>query len=143
MPSDQTPNLVDHEQRLTAVERRQDAYDSRMDSIIRDIAAVRAECSQQAITTTHAIDRISTQIADLIRQFAELTGAQRQDTEIRERTLILAQTKLANWKRWIAVFGLIVTVLGMIGSVLFSWQEVASYIWVNILHWKEPWSNLQ
>lgn len=143
MPTEQTPNLVDHEQRLSAVERRQDAYDNRMDSIIRDIAAVRAECSQQAITTTHAIDRISTQIADLIRQFAELTGAQRQDTEIRERTLILAQTKLANWKRWIAVFGLIVTVLGMIGSVLFSWQEVASYIWVNILHWKEPWSNLQ
>lgn len=143
MNTEQNPSLVDHEQRITAVERRQDAYDTRMDSIIRDIAAVRAECSQQAISTTHAIDRISTQIADLIRQFAELTGAQIQDTKIREKTLILAQTRLANWKRWIALVGLLVTVFGAVGSVLFSWQEVASYIWVNILHWKEPWSNLQ
>lgn len=135
--------IENHEARIVSIEQQLGSSNARIDELIRDISAVRAEGQQRAIATTHSIDKLSSKLSEMIVQLAAQTGAQTRETELRERQLIQAQTRLANWKRWIAVIGLVLTALGILMSTLLSWQEVASYIWVNILHWREPWSNLQ
>lgn len=120
--------LDNHEERLTAVERRQDAQGSKLDEISRDIAAVRAEGNARAITATHSMDQVRGDIRELTRQIAEQTGAQKRQNE-----LDAARTR--RWQRVSIVLGLLFT----LGAMMLSWQEVATYLWVDVLHLKEPW----
>lgn len=120
--------LDNHEERLAAVERRQDIQGSKLDGIIRDIAAVRAEGNARAVATTAGIERLGNQFVDLTRQIAEHTGAQKRQNELDE-----ARTR--RWQRGSIILGLALAV----GGMLLSWQEVASYLWVDVLHLKEPW----
>lgn len=124
--------LNDHEERLAAVERRQDVTDGKLDSISRDIAAVRAEGNARQQATNAGMDRIGIQLSDLTRQLAAHTGAQ----EERNR---LAEDSLRRWKKLAVIVGLFCTLGAAVGSTLLSDQEVASTIWVKWLHWREPW----
>lgn len=128
MTTEYQSQLDNHEDRLTAVERRQDAQGSKLDEISRDIAAVRAEGNARAITATHSMDQVRGDIRELTRQIAEQTGAQKRQNE-----LDAARTRL--WQRVSIVLGLMFA----LGAMLLSWQEVATYLWVDILHLKEPW----
>lgn len=132
MMDDCKERLDDHDKRLTAVERRQDAQGSKLDEIGRDIAAVRAEGNARAITATHNMDQVRGDIRELTRQIAEHTGAQKRQNE-------LDAAKTRRWQRTSIVLGVFLTVIFGVGSMLLSWQEVASYLWVNIMHLKEPW----
>ena len=120
--------LDNHEERLTAVEKRQDAQGSKLDEISRDIAAVRAEGNARAVTATHSMDQVRGDIRELTRQIAEHTGAQKRQNE-------LDAAKTRRWQRISIVLG----VLFALGAMIVSWQEVASYLWVDVLHLKEPW----
>lgn len=119
----------DHEERLTAVEKRQDAQGSKLDEISRDIAAVRAEGNARAITATHSMDQVRQDIQTLTRQIAEHTGAQKRQNE-------LDAAKTRRWQRASIILGVVFA----LGAMILSWQEVASYLWVDVLHLKEPWS---
>lgn len=132
MTTEYQTQLDNHEERLTAVEKRQDAQGSKLDEISRDIAAVRAEGNARAITATHSMDQVRGDIRELTRQIAEHTGAQKRQNE-------LDAAKTRRWQRISIVLGIFLTVLFGVGSMLLSWQEVASYLWVDILHLKEPW----
>lgn len=124
--------LDDHEERLAAVERRQDITDGKLDSISKDIAAVRAEGNARQQATNAGMDRIGLQLSDLTRQIAAHTGAQ----EERNR---LAEDSLRRWKKLAVIIGIFCTLGAAVGSTLLSDQEVASTIWVKWLHWREPW----
>ncbi|GCD48775.1 hypothetical protein BJI49_07580 [Acetobacter pasteurianus] len=124
--------LDDHEERLAAVERRQDVTDGKLDSISRDIAAVRAEGNARQQATNAGMDRIGIQLSDFTRQLAAHTGAQ----EERNR---LAEDSLRRWKKLAVIVGIFCTLGAAIGSTLLSDQEVASTIWVKWLHLREPW----
>lgn len=128
MTTEYQTQLDNHEERLAAVEKRQDAQGSKLDEISRDIAAVRAEGNARAITATHSMDQVRGDIRELTRQIAEHTGAQKRQNE-----LDAAKTRL--WQRISIIFGLVFA----LGAMLLSWQEVASYLWVDVLHLKEPW----
>ena len=128
MTCDHQSQLDDHETRLTAVERRQDAQGSKLDEISRDIAAVRAEGNARAITATHSMDQVRQDIQTLTRQIAEQTGAQKRQNE-----LDAARTR--RWQRASIILGVVFA----LGAMILSWQEVASYLWVDVLHLKEPW----
>ena len=128
MTNEYQTQLDNHEERLTAVEKRQDAQGSKLDEISRDIAAVRAEGNARAVTATHSIDQVRADIQTLTRQIAEQTGAQKRQNE-------LDAAKTRRWQRISIVLG----VLFALGAMLLSWQEVASYLWVDVLHLKEPW----
>ncbi len=124
--------LDDHEERLAAVEKRQDVTDGNLDNISRDIAAVRAEGNARQQATNAGMDRIGIQLSDLTRQLAAHTGAQ----EERNR---LAEDSLRRWKKLAVIVGIFCTLGAAVGSTLLSDQEVASTIWVKWLHWREPW----
>lgn len=124
--------LDDHEERLAAVEKRQDVTDGKLDNISRDIAAVRAEGNARQQATNAGMDRIGIQLSDLTRQLAAHTGAQ----EERNR---LAEDSLRRWKKLAVIVGIFCTLGAAVGSTLLSDQEVASTIWVKWLHWREPW----
>ncbi|KDE20832.1 hypothetical protein AZ09_05200 [Acetobacter aceti 1023] len=124
--------LDDHEERLAAVERWQDITDGKLDSISKDIAAVRAEGNARQQATNAGMDRIGLQLSDLTRQIAAHTGAQ----EERNR---LAEDSLRRWKKLAVIIGIFCTLGAAVGSTLLSDQEVASTIWVKWLHWREPW----
>lgn len=128
MTCDYQTQLDDHEGRLATIEKRQDAQGSKLDEISRDIAAVRAEGNARAVTSTHSIDQVRADIQTLTRQIAEQTGAQKRQNE-------LDAAKTRRWQRISIVLG----VLFALGAMLLSWQEVASYLWVDVLHLKEPW----
>lgn len=128
MTCDYQAQLDDHEGRLATIEKRQDAQGSKLDEISRDIAAVRAEGNARAVTSTHSIDQVRADIQTLTRQIAEQTGAQKRQNE-------LDAAKTRRWQRISIVLG----VLFALGAMLLSWQEVASYLWVDVLHLKEPW----
>ena len=128
MTTEYQTQLDNHEERLTAVEKRQDAQGSKLDEISRDIAAVRAEGNARAVTATHSMDQVRGDIRELTRQIAEQTGAQKRQNE-----LDAARTR--RWQRVSIVLGL----LFALGAMMLSWQEVATYLWVDILHLKEPW----
>lgn len=120
--------LDNHEERLTAVERRQDRQGGKLDEISRDIVAIRAEGNARAVAATHGMDQVRSDIQTLVRQLAESTGAQKRQNE-------LDAAKTRRWQRISIVLG----VLFALGAMLLSWQEVASYLWVDVLHLKEPW----
>lgn len=120
--------LDDHELRLAAVERRQDAQGDKLDAISRDLSAIRAEGNARAISAAHSIDQVRGDIQNLIVQLAEHTGAQKRQTE-------LEALKTQRWQRVSIVLGVVFA----FGAMLISWQEIASYIWVDLLHLKEPW----
>lgn len=128
MTCDYQTQLDDHEGRLATIEKRQDAQGSKLDEISRDIAAVRAEGNARAVTSTHSIDQVRADIQTLTRQIAEQTGAQKRQNE-------LDAAKTRRWQRISIVLG----VLFALGAMLLSWQEVASYLWIDVLHLKEPW----
>ena len=128
MTTEYQTQLDNHEERLTAVEKRQDAQGSKLDEISRDIAAVRAEGNARAITATHSMDQVRGDIRELTRQIAEHPGAQKRQNE-------LDAAKTRRWQRISIVLG----VMFALGAMILSWQEVASYLWVDVLHLKEPW----
>ena len=74
--------IDDHELRLAAVERRQDAQGDKLDAISRDLSAIRAEGNARAISAAHSIDQVRGDIQNLIVQLAEHTGAQKRQTEL-------------------------------------------------------------
>ena len=120
--------LDDHEERLATIEKRQDDQGSKLDEISREIVAVRAEGNARAIMSTHSMDQVRADIQTLTRQIAEQTGAQKRQNE-------LDAAKTRRWQRISIVLG----VLFALGAMILSWQEVASYLWVDVLHLKEPW----
>ena len=136
MTSEYQTQLDDHEERLAAVERRQDAQGSKLDEISRDIAAVRAEGNARAVTATHGMDQLRHDLQSLSMLIAENTGAQKQQVQIQEQQLITAQTRLAQMKYWGCVFGILFTAAGAIGGALLSSQTWDDYLFghVGFLH---------
>lgn len=124
--------LDDHEERLAAMERRQDGTDRKLDNISHEVAAVRAEGNARQQATTAGMDRLGAQVTDLNKNISALTGAQTERNRI-------ADDNLRWWKKMVAVVTLICTIGGTICATLLSDQEVASTIWVKWLHWREPW----
>ena len=120
--------LDDHEERLATIEKRQDDQGSKLDEISREIVAVRAEGNARAIMSTHSMDQVRADIQTLTRQIAEQTGAQKRQNE-------LESAKTRRYQRISIVLGVVFA----LGAMLLSWQEVASYLWVDVLHLKEPW----
>ena len=120
--------LDDHEERLATIEKRQDDQGSKLDEISREIVAVRAEGNARAIMSTHSMDQVRADIQTLTRQIAEQTGAQKRQSE-------LESAKTRRYQRISIVLGVVFA----LGAMLLSWQEVASYLWVDVLHLKEPW----
>ena len=134
--TDFTSQIADHEERLTAVERRQDSQGRKLDDISRDIAAVRAEGNARAITATHGMDQLRLDLQSLARQIAENTGAQKRQVQIQEQQLITAQTRLAQMKYWGCIFGILFAAAGALGGTLLSSQTWDDYLFggVNFLH---------
>lgn len=134
--TDFTSQIADHEERLTAVERRQDSQGNKLDEISRDIAAVRAEGNARAITATHGMDQLRQDLQSLARQIAENTGAQKRQVQIQEQQLITAQTRLAQMKYWGCIFGILFAAAGALGGTLLSSQTWDDYLFggVNFLH---------
>lgn len=126
--SDLRQQVDDHEDRLASVERRLDRQGTKLDDIGRDIAAIRAEGNVRAVAATHGMDQVRQDIQTLTRQLAESTGAQKRQNE-----LDAARTR--RWQRASIVIGVVFA----LGAMILSWQEVASYLWVDVLHLKEPW----
>ena len=120
--------LDNHEERLATIEKRQDDQGSKLDEISREIVAVRAEGNARAIMSTHSMDQVRADIQTLTRQIAEQTGAQKRQNE-------LETAKTRRYQRISIVLGVVFA----LGAMLLSWQEVASYLWVDVLHLKEPW----
>ncbi len=136
MTAEYQTQLDDHEERLTAVERRQDSQGRKLDDISRDIAAVRAEGNARAITATHGMDQLRQDLQSLARQIAENTGAQKRQVQLQEQQLITAQTRLAQMKYWGCVFGIIFAAAGALGGTLLSSQTWDDYLFghVGFLH---------
>lgn len=136
MTCDHQTQIDNHEERLTAVEKRQDAQGSKLDEISRDIAAVRAEGNARAVTATHGMDQLRHDLQSLAMQIAENTGAQKRQVEIQEQQLITAQTRLAQMKYWGCVFGIIFAAAGALGGALLSSQTWDDYLFghVGFLH---------
>ena len=134
--TDFTSQIADHEERLTAVERRQDSQGRKLDDISRDIAAVRAEGNARAITATHGMDQLRLDLQSLARQIAENTGAQKRQVQIQEQQLITAQSRLAQMKYWGCIFGILFAAAGALGGTLLSSQTWDDYLFggVNFLH---------
>lgn len=128
MTCEHIDRLDNHEERLVSVERRLDRQGTKLDDIGRDIAAIRAEGNARAVAATHGMDQVRQDIQTLTRQLAESTGAQKRQNE-----LDAARTR--RWQRASIVLGVVFA----LGAMILSWQEVASYLWVNVLHLKEPW----
>ncbi|KFL87877.1 hypothetical protein AmDm5_1879 [Acetobacter malorum] len=117
--------LDDHEERIAAVERRQDVTDGKLDGISRDIAAVRAEGNARAVATTSGIERLGNQFVDLTRQLATHTGAQ----EERNR---LAQEGLQRWRTRSVVVGIVCTIAAAAGGTILSSQTWDDYLFGNV-----------
>ena len=128
--------IDDHEKRLSDVERRQDAQGSKLDAIIRDVIAVRAEGNARAAVSMQGIDRLGTQITSLAQQVSENTGAQKRQVQLQEQQLITAQTRLAQMKYWGCVFGILFAAAGALGGTLLSSQTWDDYLFggVSFLH---------
>ncbi len=126
--------LDDHEERLAAVERRQDVTDGKLDSISRDIAAVRAEGNARQQATNAGMDRIGIQLSDLTRQLAAHTGAQ----EERNR---LAESNLRRLRKLSVIVGIFCTLGAAVGGTILSSQTWDDYLFgkVGFLHRKHPY----
>lgn len=124
--------LDDHEERLAAVERRQDRTEDKLDNITRELVVIRTEGKTREVATNSGFDRIGAQVSALERGVAALTGAQAE----RNR---LAEEGLRRLRKWAIIIGIFSSLGAAIGGTLLSDQEVASTIWVKWLHWREPW----
>ena len=137
--------LKSAEARLDNIERRQNKADGKLDTICRDISAIRAESNVRATLTTACMDRLSYQIADLAKEMASQTGAQQERNRINEERLrlenirrIKAETRLANWKRHLAGISLVIMLFGSVSSAFLSWQDISGYLWAEIFHQQKP-----
>lgn len=124
--------LDDHEERLAAVERRQDRTEDKLDNITRELVVIRTEGKTREVSTNSGFDRIGAQVSALEKGVAALTGAQAE----RNR---LAEESLRRLRKWAIIIGIFSSLGAAVGGTLLSDQEVASTIWVKWLHWREPW----
>lgn len=120
------------EQRLTAVEKRQDGTEDKLDNITRELVVIRTEGKTREAATNIGFDRIGAQVSALEKGVAALTGAQAE----RNR---LAEEGLRRLRKWAIIIGIFSSLGAAVGGTLLSDQEVASTIWVKWLHWREPW----
>lgn len=126
-----TVKLAEHERRLATVERRQQAQSEKLDKIDEKITTLSVENSMRSSANERSMEALRGDVRTLGLQIAEQTGAQKRQSEI----------EVAKTRRWQRIAVVISIVTGL-GAMALSWQEVASYIWVDMLHLNEPWDNV-
>jgi len=130
--------LDDHEERILAVEKRQDAAESKLDTIGRDIIAIRAEGNARAGAASAGMDRLSTQVLALSQTVSEHIGATLERSRIDQERLTLEQIKLARIKRYATIIGIFLTLCGVVAGSILSSQTWDDYFFggVSFLHHK-------
>lgn len=130
--------LDDHEDRIAAVEKRQDATEGKLDAIGRDIIAIRAEGNARAGVASAGMDRLSGQVLTLSQTVAKHLGATEERTRIDQERLTVEQTKLARIKRYATIIGIALTFAGVVAGSILSSQTWDDYFFGNVafLHHK-------
>ncbi len=120
--------LEDHESRISDLEGWKSGVERTISDLTREVIATRAEGKERERVRSEETRETRQAITELTRQLAEQTGAQKAGNELERK-------KTQAWQR----FGVVLGVLMGLGAMILSWQEVASYIWVDMLHLSEPW----
>lgn len=106
---------------------------------MREIVAVRAEGAARDATIREGMSAIQQGQNEITRTISEHMGAEKERERAEKRNLerdkLRAEDSLRNLKKLATV----ITIIGTIFAALFSWQEIASYVWVKGLHLQEPW----
>lgn len=121
-----------HEGRIAAIERRQEATESKLDAIGRDIIAIRAEGTARAEISSASMDRLSKQMSSLERSVSEHIGATKERAKIDGDRLILEQTKLTKIRRYATIIGIILTFSGVVAGSILSSQTWDDYFFGNV-----------
>lgn len=125
--------LDHHDTRVESLEERVESLENSQSNILQRLIAIEEQGKARAKATTEGLDRLEIRMDNkfekLLFQLSEYTGAQKFQNSLAERNLV-------RWKQIAVIIG----ILGTVFSVLLSWQEVASFLWVKILHLAEPWS---
>ncbi|MGG6429343.1 hypothetical protein ACQ5TV_05100 [Acetobacter ghanensis] len=125
--------IVDrHARRLDGLEDDVDTLKSGQSAMMERLISIEAQGQERERNRAAQAQDTRNALAALTQQLAEQTGAQRRQNE-------LAEDSLRRWRKLAVVAGLLCTIGAAVGSTLLSDQEVASTIWVQWLHLREPW----
>ncbi|MFT8783556.1 MAG: hypothetical protein ABF420_09765 [Acetobacter syzygii] len=125
--------IVDsHARRLDGLEDDVDTLKSGQSAMMERLISIEAQGQERERNRAAQAQDVRNALTRLTQQLAEHTGAQKRQNQ-------LAEDSLRRWRKLAVVAGLLCTVGAAVGSTLLSDQEVASTIWVQWLHLREPW----